>query len=214
MSEMRNETVADIVAEMRRLADEAERGDCHDLRGLGTDSLRAYADRIEAGVKREADSIHRAMVLIAGIEMEDSENPPRLWTALEDAYNALSDALGTDGEISADIEEAKAIGRHFVIKSFGNAAAMREALEQAQRVLHCAIVADILKGEDAYEALNAVSTALSAPPRNCDIMDWRTAWAKWRTECHPQKPCGYAEVVSGTEQFMDWYMSEAKGETK
>ena len=96
----------------------------------------------------------------------------------------------------------------------GNAAALRDALAQAQRVLHCAIVADILKGEDAHEALNAVSTALSAPPRNCDIMDWRTAWAKWRTECHPQKPCGYAEVVSGTEQFMDWYMSEAKGETK
>ena len=96
----------------------------------------------------------------------------------------------------------------------GNAAAMRDALAQAQRVLHCAIVADILKGEDAHEALNAVSTALSAPPRNCDIMDWRTAWAKWRTECHPQKPCGYAEVVSGTEQFMDWYMSEAKEETK
>lgn len=56
--------------------------------------------------------------------------------------------------------------------------------------------------------------AISARPRNCDVMDWRTAWAKWRTECHPQKPCGYAEVVSGTEQFMDWYMSEAKGETK
>ena len=96
----------------------------------------------------------------------------------------------------------------------GNAAAMRDALAQAQRVLHCAIVADILKGEDAHEALNAVSTALSAPPRNCDIMDWRTAWAKWLTECHPQKPYGYAEALSGTEQFMDWYMSEAKEETK
>ena len=42
-------------------------------------------------------------------------------------------------------------------------------------------------------------------------MDWRTAWAKWQTEFHPQKPCGYAEAVSGTKQFMDWYMSEAKG---
>ena len=30
----------------------------------------------------------------------------------------------------------------------------------------------------------------------------------------PQKPYGYAEALSGTEQFMDWYMSEAKGETK
>ena len=67
---------------------------------------------------------------------------------------------------------------------------------------------------DLCDAKTAINAALSALPRNCDIMDWRTAWAKWRTECHPQKPCGYAEVVSGTEQFMDWYMSEAKGETK
>lgn len=65
-----------------------------------------------------------------------------------------------------------------------------------------------------YSKVTKASMAKSAPPRNCDIMDWRTAWAKWQTECHPQKPCGYAEVVSGTEQFMDWYMSEVKGETK
>lgn len=65
-----------------------------------------------------------------------------------------------------------------------------------------------------YSKVTKASMAKSAPPRNCDIMDWRTAWAKRQTECHPQKPCGYAEVVSGTEQFMDWYMSEVKGETK
>lgn len=50
----------------------------------------------------------------------------------------------------------------------GNAAAMREALVKAKRVLHCAIVADILKGDDAYDALDAVISALSKPPRNCD----------------------------------------------
>lgn len=84
---------------------------------------RKTRDCIESAAKREVDSIHRAMVLIAGIEMENSENPPRLWTALEDAYDALSDALGTDGDNSADVEEAKVIGRHFVVKSYGNAAA-------------------------------------------------------------------------------------------
>ena len=45
---------------------------------------------------------------------------------------------------------------------------MREALVKAQRVLHCAIVAETLKGDDAQEALNAVTTALSSTPRNCD----------------------------------------------
>ena len=48
-------TVDNILREMRRLADEAERGDCYDLRGLGTDSLRAYADRIEAAHRRFYD---------------------------------------------------------------------------------------------------------------------------------------------------------------
>ena len=49
------ETVDNILRSMRRLADEAERGDCYDLRGLGTDSLRAYADRIEAAYRRFYD---------------------------------------------------------------------------------------------------------------------------------------------------------------
>ena len=51
----------------------------------------------------------------------------------------------------------------------GNAAAMREALEKVRRVLHCAIVADILKGDDVNSAFNEVNAALSAPPRNCDV---------------------------------------------
>ena len=48
-------TVDNILRRMRRLADEAERGDCYDLRGLGTDSLRAYADRIEEAYRRFYD---------------------------------------------------------------------------------------------------------------------------------------------------------------
>ena len=47
------ERMDDILREMRETADEAERGDCYDLRGLGTDSLRAYADCIEAAWERE-----------------------------------------------------------------------------------------------------------------------------------------------------------------
>lgn len=99
----------------------------------------------------------------------------------------------------------------------GNAAKMCEALEALVGVIDKCDSGDPLWwhiGAKGVKPLKDARAALSAPPRNCDIMDWRTAWAKWRTECHPQKPCGYAEVVSGTEQFMDWYMSEAKGETK
>ena len=55
------ETVDNILREMRRLADEAERGDCYDLRGLGTDSLRAYSDRIEAAHKREVAELRKCL---------------------------------------------------------------------------------------------------------------------------------------------------------
>lgn len=51
----------------------------------------------------------------------------------------------------------------------GNMAAMREALELCQRVIHCAIVAGILRGDDAYDALDRSKAALSSPPRNCDL---------------------------------------------
>ena len=50
-----------------------------------------------------------------------------------------------------------------------NVKAMREALEKVLRVLHCAIVADILKGDDVNSAFNEVTAALSAQPRNCDV---------------------------------------------
>jgi hypothetical protein len=101
------------------------------------------------------------------------------------------------------------------IKSYQiNSSKAREALEEIR-----AYVADMVCRSERNESLrkaiyNSARYALSAPPRNCDVMDWRTAWVKWRTELHTQKPCGYAEALSGTEQFMDWYMSEAKGEEK
>ena len=67
----------------------------------------------------------------------------------------------------------------------GNAAAMREALEKVRRVLHCAIVADILKGDDVNSAFNEVIAALSAPLRNCDRPECATGKAAqdvWRNE--------------------------------
>lgn len=161
MKNEKQETIADIVAQLRAAA--------HIQTADSPRDVLKFSERIEAAAKRKADSIHREMVIIAGIEMENSDDPPRLWTALEDAYDALSDAMGTDGETTADVEEAKTTGRHFVVKPFGNTAAMREALNQAQRVLHCAIVAGILGGKDAHEALNGITAALSAPPRNCDV---------------------------------------------
>ena len=121
-----NETTTDIIAWLRK----PREGENAYLT-LWRDEI---ADRLDAAHKRETDCIHRAMVLIAGIEMESPEDPPRLWTALEDAYDALSDALETDGDTAADEDEAKATGRHFVVKPSGNPAAMREALVKCREI--------------------------------------------------------------------------------
>lgn len=69
----------------------------------------------------------------------------------------------------------------------GNAAKMHEALVKAQRVLHCAIVAEILKGDDAQEALNVVTAALSATPRNCDVGTAEEQYARVRSFCKRHK---------------------------
>ena len=105
----------------------------------------------------------------------------------------------------------------------GNSAAMHKALVQCELFLgnvsrhgHPTLNPGdkCTACEGADELRGMVARALSAPPRNCDVMDWRTAWAKWRTENHPQKPASYSECYESTTMFMDWYMgtAERKGE--
>ena len=105
-------------------------------------------------------------------------------------------------------------------REHGNAAAMREALYMMRRI------SDEMNGETFGKGDEEIvkgwantlryysDKALSEPPRNCDVMDWRTAWAKWRTENHPQNPVGYRECYESTTMFMDWYTgtAERKGE--
>ena len=196
MSNANQETIADIVAEMRN---EGHAGDESCLEWVGA-KIRGYADRREAAERRRADSIHRAMVIIAGIEMEDSENPPRLWTALEDAYDALSDALGTDGETTADMEEANATGRSFVVKPYGNSAKIRESLSDA-----CYAMFNFLKTqnggyEEMAKALDKAKAALAATPRNCDIGTALEQVSRHRIWCK----CGGACAVSCKMCFAKW----------
>ena len=223
------ETIADITKEMRHV--------CHNptlgvktnreksLEKFLKDMLLEYVCRIEAAYKRLAIPTPEQWTEIArqGAEIADLK---RENDALKREREDGADAAQICGEIGEMIGREAACHQPVTdCHGLGNAAKMREALEDARRFVSASaqrtdrdlLIMDEKRG--AYvltpkETLIKIDAALSAPPRNCDIMDWRTAWAKWRTECHPQKPCGYAEVVSGTEQFMDWYMSEAKGETK
>ena len=51
-----HKTIADIVAEMRECADRMEKRGLFDLRGCGTDYLRALADLLEAAWTREREA--------------------------------------------------------------------------------------------------------------------------------------------------------------
>ena len=51
-----NETIADIVVEMRECADRMDKRGLFDLRGCGTDYLRALADLLEAAWTREREA--------------------------------------------------------------------------------------------------------------------------------------------------------------
>lgn len=161
----------------------------------------------------KADSIHRAMVLIAGIEMENPEDPPRLWTALEDAYDALSDALGTDGDTTADEEEAKVTGRHFVVRTSCDSAKLREALQTIHDKVNSL---DEECGVDPVEIRDIARAALAKPPRNCDrfntgnpIKDAEDAYSAWQRYCDDPTIPPSCKVESA---FRQWLFATAKPE--
>ncbi len=167
------------------------------------------------------NDIVREMRTLGRLDEKSTDKIPRSLQALglrtyADRLEAAVKALEADRDNwrrQALDEDARANATHKDSLQVGNAAANHKALMEIQLI--CWKAGGVMEYAVACGIIKAKSrTALAKPPRNCDIMDWRTAWAKWRTELHTQKPCGYAEVVSGTKQFLDWYMSEARGEAK
>lgn len=88
----------------------------------------------------------------------------------------------------------------------GDVAKLREALGKLRAELWNNTV---IAGKRKFELYEIADAALAAPPRNCDVMDWRTAWKIWREKFHPETPVGYSAVVKGTEAFMDWFTDSA-----
>ena len=128
----KQETISDIVAEMRRLNPEKFLSTpwyCEPL----PNKMRSYADRIEAAAK--------------SIEA--------------DRDNWRRQALDEDARANAaTIKDALTVG---------NAAAMREALNQIRELLSIGGKPDTsmcIRYEAAYQI---AKEALSAPPRNCDV---------------------------------------------
>lgn len=86
---------------------------------------------------------------------------------------------------------------------------LREALKDIGRLVEQIHFLYSDYPSEIHEIARKVNAALAAPPRNCDAMDWRTAWKIWREKFHPETPVGYSAVVKGTEAFMDWFTAPA-----
>ena len=145
------ETIADIIAEMRDLGKLDEKSTDkipRTLMGLG---LRTYADRLDAARKREIDVLkQRCAELNAEVAAKD------------EVIKRLNDAISEEQRRKmATTENSSAVG---------DAAKLREALKATLDLfwdIHNANRSP--QSNQAYAVIRQIKAALSAPPRNCDI---------------------------------------------
>ena len=223
------ETINDIVRKMR-IGDLCAEDTSAARPAYINDFLTSYADRIEAAWKREREAGAAAAQICGEIgEMVGREATTEKSSAVGNAdivREVAQEMLNTSmQEITAESINEWATRLAAACKQsvtdcnqLGNTAKMREALEQAKRVLHCAIVSDILKGEDARKAFNAVTAALSSSPRNCDVLEGSTADDEFEKAMgfQPSKTADERDAIMRENWFLfkHWLFDEAKGETK
>jgi hypothetical protein len=181
-----NETLADIVAEMRK------RMKSHYYSREGRNLMRQYSDRIEAAHEREKATAEKssAVGIAAAIQetltylehvgrtkdcrvhFADIVNVGNAKSCLKDALSLLSKPAENDNNGDA------------VITAVNNAAAKRKALEALSA--WAKTVKDNPKDKTATECAEfvetAVDAALAAPPRNCDRYSHDEALKVWMAE--------------------------------
>jgi hypothetical protein len=145
-----NETIADIIAEKRRRADEIER-DCAEKMKRGEMVSDCYARELVADIRREADRLDAAH--------------RREKAAIE------ADALAVGGIVEATREaerEAHERESDEMKKQTDNAAKLRDACAEAAEIMERVRRKDRLAFNIANYIEGVARTALAAPARNCD----------------------------------------------
>lgn len=204
----RQETIADIIAEKRRRAEEIER-DCAEKMKRGemvsdcfarelVADIRREADRLDAAHKREKSAIEADALAVGGIveaarrrESEESKHREEV-KSLQATIRKLNDALTEqNGER-------------------GNSAALREALQKAAE--SAAEIMERVRHKDglAFNTANYIAgvarTALAAPPRNCDRFGGDID--KLREACARER--GLNPEEDFPDVFPDWLLALAK----
>ena len=216
MNNARQETVADIVAEMR-IGDLCAADTTASRPEYINDFLASYADRIEAAWKREREAGAAAAQICGEIgEMVGREATTEKSSAVGNAGTVrgiAQEMLNTSmQEITAEVVYGWASRLADASKQsvtdcnqLGNTAKMREALEAIKDTLD----KWRLNGVEYWqysELFDIANTALSAPPRNCDrYTDYGKALRAFEND----------ENAKSSYWGMDgWLFAEAKGETK
>ena len=216
MNNARQETVADIVAEMR-IGDLCAADTTASRPEYINDFLASYADRIEAAWKREREAGAAAAQICGEIgEMVGREATTEKSSAVGNAGTVrgiAQEMLNTSmQEITAEVVYGWASRLADACKQsvtdcnqLGNTAKMREALEAIKDTLD----KWRLNGVEYWqysELFDIANTALSAPPRNCDrYTDYGKALRAFEND----------ENAKSSYWGMDgWLFAEAKGETK
>ena len=176
MSDIMNETVSDIMSEMREYADSMEKHLLYDLRECATDYLRILADRIEAAAKREREAGAEAaqicgeIVEIIGREATCEKSSQVGNAAAKHQFREVTKMIPHEEMTVAEMQQPiqPVTDCHEL-----NAAAMRWrrcgficlTFLQYMRLHH-----EDAEGGGYYERiLDVVNSALSASPRNCDV---------------------------------------------
>ena len=206
-----NKTITDIIAERRRQAEEIERV-CADeikrgvlvseqfaagIRDLVAD-IRQEADRLEAAWKREKAAIEADALAVGG---------------LVEASRATVENSSAVGDAAHRRELSKNTSKNGVdFGQLGNGAKMRKALLFVKQYFDkidpfnietytfAQIEVDYIKA--------AISAALSAPPRNCDVMSLAVAKKVWYIK--EIMPRLNGDLPLGKEiPFEEWFVAPA-----
>ena len=205
-----NETIADIIAEKRRRAEEIER-DCAEKMKRGEMFSDRYARELIADIRREADRLEAAH------RREREAITPKSNPDWKDIC-----AKCKDGDIEPNYCEyyeepngcnSPIYGEHPTAKKslvVGDCAKMREALSAALDMIFDLQVCNRSPiANSVYAVRRKIKAALAAPPRNCDRFgcDYKmlhTAWFDWTGSPSGQNPDGTVKLT-----FAEWLLAPA-----
>lgn len=205
MSNEKQETVADIVAQIRAVA--------YIQTAESPRAVLSFADRIEAAWRREI-LVERNLATDHIVCLQDK--------LAAQVCGEIGEMIGRESACKESVTDCNRLG---------NAAKMRDALVETQSVIaKCMDILNMIPGGVEYDGLiddvadelcdlreSHVKPALSAPPRNCDLFDTkdkaREAFQKLRGH-RILADVSLWDDRDEIEALFDWLFAKPKGETK